>query len=292
MKEIQGLMFEPTIFEQFERMALDEKIKRAIALLRDNEPDDGYYLAFSGGKDSCVCKELLNLSGVKYEAHYNMTTIDPPELIYFIKKYHREVIWNKPPKGNMMYRVGVSARVPPTRVHRWCCEEFKERGGEGSVIVFGVRAAESRARKSRWSEVAHTKDYGLCICPIVYWQDNDVWSFIKTKNVPYCSLYDEGFDRMGCVGCPLMSKEKQDKEFARYPRFEEGWKRAIIRNWENWHDKIGERSHQLKFQGRFKTGEDFWRWWRTERIPDYIRGNCQSEMLWTNEPGIYDEEEL
>ena len=58
------------------------KIEVAIDRIKHFEPSEGYYLAFSGGKDSIVCKELLNMAGVKYDAHYNHTTVDPPELIY------------------------------------------------------------------------------------------------------------------------------------------------------------------------------------------------------------------
>ena len=53
-------------------MSLYEKIKYSIQLLKKTEemalridPENGFYLAFSGGKDSIVCKELLNMAGVK-----------------------------------------------------------------------------------------------------------------------------------------------------------------------------------------------------------------------------------
>lgn len=47
------------------------KVADAIKVLKDNEPVEGYYLAFSGGKDSCVIKELAIMSGVRFEAFYN-----------------------------------------------------------------------------------------------------------------------------------------------------------------------------------------------------------------------------
>lgn len=69
-------------------MSMEQLEARAIALLRLHEPPEGYYLAFSGGKDSCVIKELAKRAGVKFDAHYGNTTIDPPELVRFIKKFH------------------------------------------------------------------------------------------------------------------------------------------------------------------------------------------------------------
>ena len=43
--------------------------KTAIDLLRQYEPEEGYYLANSGGKDSGVLRHLAIKSGVKFDAH-------------------------------------------------------------------------------------------------------------------------------------------------------------------------------------------------------------------------------
>ena len=128
-------------------LTLDEKVEKAIGTLRlyeflalQHNPEDGYFLGFSGGKDSVVIKEIAKRAGVKFKAYYSQTTIDPPELVRFIKKYHSDVEWLKP-KQNMFHRM--EKKGLPTRLVRWCCVEYKERGGEGQVKVFGIRAAES-----------------------------------------------------------------------------------------------------------------------------------------------------
>ena len=46
------------------RLDLAGRVDRAVQLLKDNEPADGYYLGFSGGKDSCAIKRLAEMSGV------------------------------------------------------------------------------------------------------------------------------------------------------------------------------------------------------------------------------------
>ena len=53
---------------------LGEKVKAALERLRAFQPrnGEGYYLAFSGGKDSVVCKHLLGMAGIKFDAHYRV----------------------------------------------------------------------------------------------------------------------------------------------------------------------------------------------------------------------------
>ena len=72
-----------------------DKVKVAINRLKLHEPKEGYYLAFSGGKDSCVCYELCKMAGVKFTAHYHVTTVDPPELVYFIREYYHDASENR-----------------------------------------------------------------------------------------------------------------------------------------------------------------------------------------------------
>ena len=63
----------------------DAKLQHSIELLQKSETlalryyDKGFYLAFSGGKDSQALYYVAKLAGVKYESHYSLTTLDPPE---------------------------------------------------------------------------------------------------------------------------------------------------------------------------------------------------------------------
>ena len=157
-----------------------DKVQRAIDLVRSFEPPDKYYLAYSGGKDSIVVEAILRIAGVGYEVHYNMTTVDPPELVRFVIRQFEAVIYDLPDGSFKYFAVNEGGRLlslataqgvagkrcihftipklsmrqliihkqfPPTRLARYCCEALKEAHGEGRVVITGVRWDESAGRK-------------------------------------------------------------------------------------------------------------------------------------------------
>ena len=129
-----------------------DKVQSAIDTLRFFEPKDGsgYFLAFSGGKDSVCLKALADMAGVKYDAHYHVTSVDPPELVRFIKQFHPDVVFDhnfgKDGKPKTMWNLIPKKKYPPTRIARYCCAELKENGGIGRTTLTGVRWAESANR--------------------------------------------------------------------------------------------------------------------------------------------------
>lgn len=136
-----------------------DKVEQAIEIMRFFEPKDGsgYFLAFSGGKDSVCLKAIADMAGVKYEAHYHVTSVDPPELVRFIKQYHPDVIFDHPKdedgKPITMWSLIAKKKFPPTRLIRYCCRELKETNGFGRTTATGVRWAESANRKRNQSYV-------------------------------------------------------------------------------------------------------------------------------------------
>lgn len=238
-------------------------IDKEIACLQCFTPNDGqpYWGCFSGGKDSVVIKELARLAGVPIEWHYNITTIDPPELVHFIRDVHPDVRRDGPKNGNFFTRMLVNGF--PTRTVRWCCKEYKEATiPEGRRMVMGIRAAESPRRRTAWKQVTRHRGTGdWVINPIIGWTTEDVWNFIRERGLPYCKLYDEpGVTRLGCIGCPMgMSKGKQ-RQFARWPRYERAWREAFRKLWER--RTRGGKSCAMSL--RFSSWEEVWEWWLSD----------------------------
>lgn len=207
---------------------LDYLVQRAVMLLETNAPPGGapFYGCFSGGKDSVVIKELARMAGVSVAWHYNVI-IDPPELMRFIKTHHPEVEWLYCKHGPFFRRIRQKLLVP-TRFRRWCCREYKHNlGPKGCTRILGIRVDESNKRARNYPNCVSTRPGKRHeIYPIRLWTDENVWRFIRQRNLPYCSLYDEGFERLGCVGCPLTSPKARRREFDRWPRFEQMWREA------------------------------------------------------------------
>ncbi len=260
---------------------MEEKIQHAIELLREHEPEGGYALAFSGGKDSVVIKQLAIESGVKFRAFYSVTTIDYPDVVDFIRTQHKDVEWLRNPKGGFFKRL-IERGFFPTRLARWCCEEFKENSlkGYGAKII-GVRAAESARRAKLWKEVVidWNNENVKFICPIVDWSQDDVWNFIKSRNLPYCKLYDEGYTRIGCLNCPMQSAKVRTQEMKKYPNYEKAFLKAADTMWEKWHDKT-KRNGEPHSASKFKNGREWYQWWISQKnMNQWLKENCQGELM-------------
>lgn len=285
---------------------LENKVKKSIERLKAFEPPEGYYLAFSGGKDSVTCKALLDMSGCKYDATYRVTSVDPPELVRFIKNQHPDVKREVPRysetvrdeklrgKPITMWNLIPKEKYPPTRISRYCCRNLKESGGDGRVTVTGVRWAESKRREQEQDIVnifSASDDFNVVnatgarvnksggviltndnddvrrlvescykrhktnINPIIDWSDFEVWEFIRSNGIPYCQLYDEGFSRLGCIGCPMSGKGRE-KQFLRWKKYKTHYILAF------------ERMIQARKQAGLKeittigsNGNEVFNWW-------------------------------
>lgn len=238
------------------------KIEVATMRLQEFCPEDGYYFADSGGKDSCVVRKLLEMSGCKYDAHYSQGGIDPPELVYFIKENHPETIFEKPAMS--IWR-GIEQRGMPRRQSRWCCELIKEQHGHYRFVVTGIRWQESSRRALRkMVEYCRTDGSKRFLHPIIDWTVDNVWEFIRKEHIPYCSLYDEGFKRIGCVLCPMETAKQTQVELKRFPKIAGAWHRACIRYWER-----GTEGTK-----RWQSGDDMWQWWLSRKSEPRKTNQC------------------
>ncbi len=239
------------------------KVEVAIMRLREFEPSEGYYLAFSGGKDSEVVYDLALKSGVKFDAHFSVTTVDPPEVLKFIRENYPNVEWHYPDRS--MFQLVIEKGIP-RRNARFCCEALKEHGGDGRFVLTGIRAAESNSRSRRTMTETCTRGIGKkYLHPIIDWSSRDVWDYIHQNNLPYCRLYDEGFKRIGCVLCPMTSAKQAQIELKRFPKLARAWRIAL--------DKFFARGMPSTLE-HWATSEEMWQWWLSRKRQKKDAGQC------------------
>lgn len=266
------------------------KIDLAIQTIRKAEPlalkyqDYGFHLAFSGGKDSQVIYELCKMAGVKFRPVMQVTTLDPPELMKFVRKNYPDVIMERPEIN--FYKLIVKYQALPTCIIRYCCKELKEQSGAGTVTIIGIRRAESSKRAKRNELEISGRKYSnsldqfnidnqnqiLCIngkdkillSPIIDWTNSDVWNFIRNRKLEYCELYDKGYHRIGCMFCPMSSVKIKQKDRRNYPGVEQAIKKSI--------SELCQRGKYADFE----NVDEIFNWWISKKSQAQYKGMKQN----------------
>lgn len=247
---------------------------------------------YSGGKDSDVMLELFKRSGVPFEVHNSHTTVDAPQTVHHIRKKFRQLelqgikadIEMPTYKGKpvTMWQLIPIKKMPPSRLMRYCCSVLKETGCANRFIATGVRWDESSARAGReaYESIANKKrsrivatdemmlmndnsdkrkmtercmkKNKMVVNPIIDWTHRDIWEFIRSEKIEYNPLYECGYKRVGCIGCPMASKGRW-KEFADFPTYQ----RAYIRAFDKMLNELDNP--------RWKTGYDVFLWWMEDK---------------------------
>ena len=257
--------------------------------------DKPLLVTYSGGKDSDTVLRLAQIAKIPFEVQHSHTTADAPETVYHVRDKFRElelagikceIDYHTQPDGTRttMWNLIPRKLIPPTRLVRYCCDELKEGGGKDRMITTGVRWDESTARKSRGALEIISKRrkksiflnndndedrrlFETCTMkgkrvsnPIIDWETNDVMDFLTGEKVKLCSLYSEGWKRVGCIGCPMAGKHRY-AEFARYPTYKKAYIRAFDKMMEMRRLRGMPRGVEID-----ETGVDVFHWWMEDGI--------------------------
>ena len=265
------------------------KIASEMSMMHYKKP---LLITYSGGKDSAVLLDLAEKSEIPFEVVHSHTTVDAPETVYHVRKeLHRlenkgvKCYVEKPKyKGEptSMWKLIPQKKMPPTRIVRYCCSVLKETSGSNRFIATGVRWAESVKRKNRgiYETVHRSKDMRVILnndnddrrrlfetctiqakrtCnPIIDWSDDDIWNYTSSEKIKLNPVYNMGFDRVGCIGCPMARLEKRTKEFNIWPKYKENYIKSF--------DRMIEERKKQGMETEWKTGEEVFHWWMKDGI--------------------------
>lgn len=94
----------------------------------------------------------------------------------------------------------------PFKISHKCCDILKKNPAKvyekktGRKPMLGIMAGESQLRKQ--GKICNVYDAKRPISkPLLKWNESDIWEYIKKYNVEYCKVYNEGWERTGCLFC-------------------------------------------------------------------------------------------
>lgn len=277
---------------------LQYKIDAAIDFIQRGEKlalslnEQGYFVAFSGGKDSQTLLWLVQQAKVKYKAYYSVTTNDPLQNVQFIRKYYKEVIFLHP-KDN--FYTLVEKNGLPLRQMRYCCKVLKESAGAGFATLVGVRREES-VRRSKYDFVdvvsrrkEHKERVGgydlddiiavnhqcikgkdkVLLRPMLDFTEKDVWAIINEFHLPKNPCYEK-VGRVGCIFCPFSSRQTIERYCIEFPKVKETLMKSI--------------SVFLKNKPSIGLSKDeYFDWWLSDMsLQEYKESKKQLEMDFSN----------
>ena len=258
--------------------SLQSKIETSIATIQraaklaKNYTGKPLVVAFSGGKDSQTVYHLTEAAGVEFEAVYSATTIDPPEVVRFIRKQYPIVKFSVPKMS--FWQIAEKIRMLPNRHMRYCCSVLKEHTSAGRVTLTGVRREESAKRSKRpildinkkprqfdefeRGDKIDIQCFGngkekITVNPILDWTETDVWRYLNNVvSAPHCELYDQGRHRVGCLFCPMKARKEIVNDMRRYPHQFNRLKKTVA--------KIAETSKEFPNEPKA-----FLEWWLSDK---------------------------
>lgn len=217
-------------------------------------------VCFSGGKDSQVMLHLVQRAGVPFRAVYNVTTIDHPANVNFIRKHYPQVEFVHPPLN--FWQIVLKKKLLPIRGRRFCCRYLKEYYGSG-LNAIGVRREESHKRAEYPVITHHYRQHGkILFYPIIDWLEWEVWQYIEDNGLPVNPCYDFG-RRVGCMVCPFAPTKQLMAVFTEFPNLKKKMLKTIhlLRETSNYASDYPD-----------KTDEELLEWWMSKKnIKEYFQ---------------------
>ena len=206
--------------------------------------------SFNGGKDAVVILHLVRAAHAQY---CNVTGEQPlrPRVIYFdhadefpqvleflkdsVQIYDLDMLAFEQGVG---FANGLKILVQ-NNVPDGCNRNFP------MGFVLGTRSSDPNAKgQDRFAPSSHYMPPFMRVNPVLDWTYGHVWHFLRLFQLPYCSLYDQGYTSLGTtkdtLPCPALAVNTGETEgTANLPKF---WPAYMLRDWDQ------ERAGRIKKQ--------------------------------------------
>jgi phosphoadenosine phosphosulfate reductase len=173
-------------------------------------PDEEIVYASSFGAEAIVLIDLIQQ--IKPDAHivFLDTGLHFPETYEVIDKiatrFPKLRIERKLPALTLDEQAGEYGSALWKRDPGQCCNirkviPLRETLTAKQAWISGLRREQSPTRANTEFLNKDEKFENIKICPLIHWTWDDVWAYIKEKDLPYNSLHDHQYPSIGCFPC-------------------------------------------------------------------------------------------
>ncbi|XP_052867042.1 FAD synthase-like [Anopheles cruzii] len=186
-----------------------EIIDRALTMFRPDE----LFVSFNGGKDCTVLLDIIHNMNRKEAKRIKCIYVRPLNPFSEIEEFV-EVCRE---------HYGISIATVTGGI-KTALEAICQEDRQIKACIMGSRKTDPYCeRLEPFKETDEGWPKLMRINPLLEWTCDDIWSYIRDRNVPYCSLYDQGYtsigDRTNTIPNPHLKIETSSGDETYHPAY-------------------------------------------------------------------------
>jgi len=153
---------------------------------------DEISLSYNGGKDCLVLLILLLCGLSKYKKESLPKAL---HTVYIVSKHPFAEVGEFVDESSATYRLDlVRYAMPMKEAFRKYLEEHKKI----KAILVGTRRTDPHGENlTHFDETDSGWPAFMRVHPVIDWHYAEIWAFIRHLEIPYCTLYDQGYTSLG-----------------------------------------------------------------------------------------------
>ena len=195
------------------RVPLEEKEKISQKIVSETlEKAENPYALFTGDKDSLIVLHIirqLREGRIPLPVLHIDTTVYFPEVYQYIDKMKK--LWEFSlvrERNEEALRTIVIAENKEL-----CCHLLKTEALRKAAEKYGIDYIflAKRSDEQKEDPFFFIQENCTLVNPLFHFSEKDSWEYIKKYNLPYCSLYKQGFRKLYCKPCTKITCERNER---------------------------------------------------------------------------------
>jgi phosphoadenosine phosphosulfate reductase len=209
-------------FERYPRVAIVASFQAESSVIIDMASKvraDVRVLTLDTGRLPQETLEMFGRVEERYDIAIEVAQPDPEEVRAMVAAH-----------GTDLFHSSVELR-------RLCCDVRKSRPLERALRgydawITGVRRDQAATRADTQVVAVDSEHGGIAkIAPLAGWSKQQVWDYIREHDLPYHSLYDQGYTSIGCAPCTRATAPGEGERAGRW-WWEEGGVKECGLHWK------------------------------------------------------------